>query len=206
MPKNETEKQSSTVVGKISGLVGLYAIFVFLSGWTYLDYYYRTFGIYTRWLDISIPETLMKGFIILFEGGEWLWVIYVFILVVPVLFEVFPNFQSHKVAQLVTALIMLSCLPITYYISRAVGSQAARQNQGDASALPDLRMATKCGTYIGKLVFIKDGLFYVHDARLIDVSDKNLQCWKPSEVLATQHTTTIFRTEEVEALEISEYP
>jgi hypothetical protein len=199
------ENEQSTVVGKISGLVGLYAIFVFISGWTYLDFYYRTFGVYSRWLDISISETLTKGFLILFEGGQWLWVIYIFVLVVPVLFEVFPRLRSHVVVQLLVACVLLSCLPISYSISRKAGITAALLNQGAATSLADIRFRTDCGLYLGKLVFAKDAAYYVHDATLLREYKNDSACWKPSQSTDQLHTLTIFRADDVHGLEIVEH-
>lgn len=196
--------ESSTVVSKISSLIGLYAVFVFVSGWTYLDFYYRTFGVYTRWLDIPLAETLTKGFVILFEGGRLLWVIYVFVLVVPVLFEVIPKLRSRIFAQIVAACLMLTCLPATYLISRSVGSKSGLVNQGASTALADIRFGTDCGLYLGKLLFVKDGAYYIHDARLIKEYKSSSDCWKPSDTTDTIHALTIFRTDNVRYLEISE--
>jgi hypothetical protein len=194
-----------TIVGKISGLVGLYAVFVFISGWTFLDFYYRQFGVYTRWIDISIQETLMKGFIILFEGGHWLWAIYLFIIVVPILFEVFPRFQRHIVVQLLVACLMFSCLPLTYYISRNVAEVTAARNQSTASVLPDVRFSTKCGIYVGKLLYQRDSSYYLHDVRFLKKANPLPdECLVPSDPHMA-HELTILKSEVVHDLKIAEY-
>lgn len=53
--KHAEDKKPNTVIGSIAGLLSLYTVFVFMSGWTFLDFYYRRFGIYIRWLDLPIP-------------------------------------------------------------------------------------------------------------------------------------------------------
>ncbi|HEV2989151.1 MAG TPA: hypothetical protein VG759_11975 [Candidatus Angelobacter sp.] len=199
------EKRPSTVVGTISGLVSLYAVFVFMSGWTFLDFYYRRFGIYTRWLDISITDVLMKGFIILFEGGKWLWALYVFILVVPILFEVFPRLRRHTLVQLFIAGAMLSCLPLTYYISRNAGESAAEHNQSTSSTLADIRFSTDCGIYVGKLLYQRNDSYYIHDVVLLKKSspfpDK---CLVPTDPKVA-HELTILRSDSIHDLKLAEY-
>jgi hypothetical protein len=199
------DNKPSTVIGKISGLVGLYAVFVFLSGWTYLDYYYRSFGVATRWLDLSVPEILTKGFVILFDGGEWLWLIYIFILVVPLCFEVFPRFRAHTVTQLVVAIVMLSCLPLTYYIARNAGTAAAKVSQGRSSTLPDVRFTTKCGVHVAKLLFLRENSYYLHDVQYFNKRNPvPNDCLEPSDPQKA-HELTILRSEEVTDIKIGEY-
>jgi hypothetical protein len=202
------EQETNTVVSKLSSLVGLYAIFVYVSGWTYLDYYYRSFGLYTRWIDISLPETLMKGFIILFEGGQCLWFIYLFIVVVPVLFEVFPQVRRYVAAQLTVALIMLACLPLTYYIAKSVGMKAAQRNKSELSALPEVSFTVGCRRYVGKLLFAKDGVYYIHDSLVLGrTSESDPKCEIPKTVprQAGVHELELFRAEEVHGLTVTEY-
>jgi hypothetical protein len=176
------DQQQSTIVGKISGLVGLYAVFVFISGWTYFDAYYSSFGIYARWLDLSVTETLTKGFFILFEQhGRFLWFIYVFVVVVPVIFEVVPRFKTHIKSQVIIAAIMLAYLPATYFISRRAGLAAASTNQGSDTNLPIIRFNTKCGMFSGRLLFIKDHDLYIHDLTQDNAVKTNGSCFALSQ-------------------------
>lgn len=198
------EKKPRTVVGNIAALVGFYAIFVYLAGWTFFDYYFRTFGLYTRWIDISIPETLMKGFVILFEGGGLLWPIYLFVLLVPVLFEVFPKLQKHTISQIVFAVLLLACLPLTYLISRSVGLRTAKNNQGSTTELPFIRFAGKCGNFSGRLLYVKEGVFYIHDLKTDPQSPPGEPCLGPSTPQGDLHFLTVYRAEDVHALEILE--
>jgi hypothetical protein len=209
--EQEKENESTTIIGKISSLIGLYAIFIFLSGWTYLDYYYRAFGIYSRWLDISVAETFTKGFEILFQGGSLLWIIYVFVLVVPILFEVFPRFRKHIIVQILLACLLLSCVPLTYLIASRVGQQAGLDNQGDHTYLNSIRFSTECGTYIGNLLYIKDDTYYVHDLKLLSKLQSTSNCYLPSLPTEEQksrgdvfHALTAVRANEIRFLEIAE--
>jgi hypothetical protein len=205
MADKDKHDQPSTIVGKISGLVGLYAVFVFISGWTYFDAYYSSFGIYARWLDLSVTETLTKGFFILFEPhGLWLWIIYVFVVVVPVIFEVVPRFKTHIKSQIVVAAIMLACLPATFLISRRVGLFAASQNQGNDTSLPFIRFNTKCGMFSGRLLFIKDHDLYIHDLTQDNEIKPNTDCFVLSRQESVNHFLYIFRLEDVKQVEILE--
>jgi hypothetical protein len=216
---NNDERQPPTVVSKLSGLIGLYAVFVYLSGWTFLDYYYRSFGLNTTWLDISITETLMKGFIILFEGGQRLWFIYVFVVVVPVLFEVFPRLRVHILAQIGVACLMLSCLPIAYYISKSAGEEAAAISQGTQTALPDVSFEMQCGRafkkYVGKLLYVKNGFYYLHRVQPLEgETGEQKKSLRPESALAQDAcpipksaeigVLTVLRSEVVRELQIVE--
>jgi hypothetical protein len=202
--KDKDDQQPSTIIGKISGLVGLYAVFVFVSGWTYFDSYYASFGLYVRWLDLSVTETLTKGFLILFEKpGHWLWLIYVFVVVVPVVFEVIPRFKKHISYQIVVAAIMLACLPATYLISRRAGLSAASTNQGTSTNLPFIRFNTKCGMFSGRLLFIKDHDLYIHDLSEDNVVKTN-GCFVLSQKEGGNHFLYIYRLEDVKEVEIIE--
>ncbi|HXA85459.1 MAG TPA: hypothetical protein VNZ47_10305 [Candidatus Dormibacteraeota bacterium] len=203
--KSKDDQQPSTIVGKLSGLVGLYAVFVFISGWTYFDAYYSSFGIYARWLDLSVPETLTKGFRVLFEQhGQWLWLIYVFVVVVPVIFEVVPRFKTHFKSQIIVAAIMLACLPATYFISRDAGLSAASTNQGDNTNLPFIRFNTKCGMFSGRLLFVKEHDLYIHDLTEDKEVKTNGGCFVLSQKERGNHFLYIYRLEDVKEVEIVE--
>lgn len=207
MAGEDKKELSNTVVGKISGLVGLYAIFIFVSGWTYFEAYYSSFGLYARWLDLSITETLTKGFVILFEKhGGWLWLIYVFVLVVPVMFEVIPRLGTHIRTQIAVACVMLALLPLTYFIARSAGLEAASKNQGDSTNLPYIRFATKCGLFSGRLLFMKDHDYYVHDLMQDQAPKGDAICLAHSPQVHGNHFLHIYRLEDIHSVEILEKP
>lgn len=204
----DNDQEPRTVVSKLSGLVGVYSIFVFLSGWTYFETYYSRFGLYVRWLDLSVTEVLTKGFIILFEPrGRWLWLIYIFVLVIPVLQEVMPRVRSNVIAQLGVALVMLGCLPLTFYVAQRAGLEAAATNQGTSTQLPYIRFETRCGLFSGRLLFIKDHDFYVHDLMQDKATTNSSEsCLPMSPLQYGHHFLSVYRSEDVHVVEIIESP
>lgn len=202
---NDSRQQRSTVVSKVSGLVGLYAIFVFIAGWTYFNAYYSSFGFYARWLDLSATEILTKGFVILFEKhGKWLWLIYVFVLVVPILFEVFKRLRNKMFIQFVMAMVLLACLPLTYYIAKSAGLAAASINQSEETNLPYVQFVTKCGYFSGRLLFAKDHALYIHDLTQDKRTGTDALCPELSPKVHGTHFLYIFRVEDVSTIEILE--
>jgi hypothetical protein len=56
---------------RVSQYLGLYAIYVFISGWSFGDFYWREMGLSPRWIDLSFADVLVTGFLILLTGGKW---------------------------------------------------------------------------------------------------------------------------------------
>src|SRR6266478_4077401 len=81
------DSTESGLLSAVSKLLVLYAIYVFISGWAFLDYYFRYYGVDTRWLDLSIYDILIKGFTVLFTGGSLLWPLYLILIAVPLIAE-----------------------------------------------------------------------------------------------------------------------
>jgi hypothetical protein len=204
MAENNTEQQPITVASKLTSFIGLYAVFVYISGWAYSDSYLQSFGLSRGWIDISITETMTKGFTVLFEDqGRYLWFIYIFVVVVPVLFEVFPKLRAHVVTQLAIACLMLSCLPLDYYISQSAAEHSARIDQSDNTTLFDVFFELRCGAssakYTGKLLYIKDGFYYLHNAK--PLSAPSATCITYGETIKQ---STIVRAEDIQAFQIIE--
>src|SRR5271157_5981295 len=155
--------ESSGIVSKISGLFGLYTIFVFLSGWTFLDYYYRSFGVSTKWLDIPLTEVLTKGFVVLFQRGWLLWFIYLFVVIVPVFVEISPRFRRHLGMQTFVAILVMSCIPLTYFVAKNAGESTAIDDQSTQTTLPEISFRVGCNRYLGKLLYFRDNTYFIHD-------------------------------------------
>src|SRR5258708_36159885 len=81
------EAASGGLIWAVSQVLVLYAIYVSISGWAFLDYYFRYFGLDTRWLDLSIYDILIKGFTVLFTGGALLWPLYIALILLPLVAE-----------------------------------------------------------------------------------------------------------------------
>src|ERR1035438_5515135 len=127
--------QDTSLIGKASGLFALYVVYVFVSGWAFNDYYYRSFGIDPKFLDINSYDILTRGFTILFTGSRWLWLLYVLVITVPLIVET----AFYKRIYLRIGLLVATLLPslvLVYLISRTAGQQKAKTDQGDQSTLP----------------------------------------------------------------------
>lgn len=202
---NDGNQQPPTVVSKLSALIGVYSIFFFLSGWTYFDSYYSVFGIYARWLDLSATEVLTKGFVVLFEPRGWpLWLIYIFVLLVPILHEIKP--RVGIIWQLVVAVLMLGCLPLTFFVAKKAGLEAASINQSESTNLPYVRFTTKCGSFSGRLLFVKDHNIYIHDLTRHKETNSSDTCLDLSQAQHGHHFLYVYRSEDVQVLEILEHP
>lgn len=156
------------LVSAVSQLLVLYAIYVFLSGWAFLDYYFRYFGLDTRWLDLSTPEILIKGFTILFSERWWvLWPIYVLLFSVPLIVE--RKLQKRFDIALAVVVFLLCMLFPIYLVSRSVGEKVAVVDKGVNSTLPAITFTAKLSRtqYHGKLLWFRSGTYFVHDVELI---------------------------------------
>src|SRR5438105_3149433 len=82
-PNAADEQQTNSLSKKVVELFALYFVYIFTAGWAFLDHYFRYFGVEPRSLDISLPDVLMKGFTVLIPGPNWLWTIYLLVLIAP---------------------------------------------------------------------------------------------------------------------------
>ena len=197
--------EPTNIVSKISGLFGLYTVFVFLSGWTFLDYYYRSFGLSTRSLDLPLSEILMKGFTVLFEGAWALWFIYLFIVIVPVLVEMLPKLRNNMIMQLILSVTMLSCVPAVYYIAKAAGKSLATKNKGNDSELPVITFRVGCKRFLGNLLYFHNGTYFVHDVKFASVAlGSETNCHGDVNADTKIQRLTIYRSDQMEDLTIVE--
>lgn len=161
----------SDLLSTLSKLLPVYAIYLFVSGWAFWDYYYRYFGIDPRSLDIGFYDTLMKGFTVLFtaekltvmsflEGAGLLWLIYValIVLTVVVLKKVGQRLSSSIV---ITTLLILILLAV-YFISRNAGLERARLDTSDETRLPAIVFTDGTCTYHGKLLLLKGETYFIN--------------------------------------------
>jgi len=161
MPNDRSEGGFVSVVVK---LLPLYLVYVFLSGWTFLDYYFRFFGLNPRWLDLSFYDTLVKGFTILYTGGELLWPVYIAVLVLPFAFDGCLKDRHWVFSKLLPAVILFLLIVPVYCISREAGISQARFDKGDRSRLPSIIFTVHGQDYHGKLLMLKGGTYFIHKA------------------------------------------
>jgi hypothetical protein len=146
-------------------MVGIYAGYVFLSGWAFLDSYFRFFGIDPKSLDISFYETLTKGFTPLFS--DWsvrtvaLWTVYIVILVVPIVLE--KPLKTSVGIRVVLVLFFAGLFPTIYFLARGAGEERARLDTGDNSRLADIIFTLPNEAPLhGRLVLLRAGTYFIH--------------------------------------------
>jgi len=155
----------------IAKLLPVYAIYVFVSGWAFWDYYFRYFGTDPRWLDIGFNDTLMKGFTVLFsdekhisasflEGAGLLWLVYIALFLITLI--VLQTIQSQVRSRLLIASLLAILLFFVYCISRSAGENRARQDSGDSTRLPTIVFTIGNSSYHGKLLALRNGTYFIH--------------------------------------------
>lgn len=158
------EPDNSGLISTASKLVGLYVIYVFLSGWAFNDYYFRFFGIDPRFLDVSFYDTVLKGFVVLFTGAKWLWAVYALLLVLPIVLD--SALRRWPVTRtLLLATIMVAALIPIYIVSRSAGESKARTDKGDHSSLPGITFSVQKRRYVGKLLYLKGDTYFIDRVR-----------------------------------------
>lgn len=163
------------VVSRASKLLALYMVYVFLSGWAFLDYYYRFFGIDPRSLDIGFYDILIKGFTILFTGGGLLWPIYILLVLVPLLVEGMPQKRSYFWNLLLVPFLIVLLL-LVYLVSRHSGEVRAKLDKSDKSTLPAITFQMHGCYYHGKLLFLNGDTYFIHGVNHIPILDPKSVC------------------------------
>src|SRR6266404_8016741 len=138
---NSDRRERGGLVSAVSQLLVLYAIYVFISGWAFLDYYFRYFGVDTRWLDLSTYDVLIKGFTVLFTGGWGLWPLYFLVIVVPLIAE--RKFRTSIGSILFVTLVLLAILLSVYLVSRKTGEAMAIKDKSENTTLPSVTFRVK---------------------------------------------------------------
>lgn len=192
MPQ-DNNGDGAAILSSVVKLLPVYAVYVFIAGWTFFDYYFRYFGVSPKWLDIAFHDTLTKGFTILFGGGGLkLWLVYLLMLAVPLLAEGSRDLQKHDlIRRLILVVALAAILPLIYWISREVGINQAKIDKGSQSSLPTVSFIVNKHQSRGYLLFVRNGMYFVHN-----VDEKN-----ESEV----QEVSIFRAEEVSDIKIVEF-
>ena len=190
------DENDSGVLSSVIKSLPIYAVYVFVAGWTFYDYYFRYFGVNPRWLEIAFHDTLTKGFTILFEVSGWkLWVVYALMLAVPLVAESLRSLQNHssirRVLEMALVATLVGLFPLIYWISREAGINQAKADKGSGSSLPIISFTANKRPYKGHLLFLKSGTYFVHNV------DERVE----SEV----QEVSIFRAEEVTDVRVVEF-
>jgi hypothetical protein len=126
--------QQDGLVAKLTQLLALYVVYVFLSGWAFFDHYYREFGADPRWFDLPLQETLVKGFTVLFTNGALLWVLYLALVLIPLLTDD-PKLRDRMWVRVSTGVFMIVALVGIYFLSARAGASAAMEDKGTPTRL-----------------------------------------------------------------------
>ena len=79
------ESKPDNSLAEIAAVLPFYVVYIFLSGWAFDDYYFRSFGLDPKFLDRNFHDTLVKGFTVIFVGS-WVWIPYG-LLLLPLFFR-----------------------------------------------------------------------------------------------------------------------
>jgi hypothetical protein len=194
-------KERGGLVSAVSQLLVLYAIYVFISGWAFLDYYFRYFGVDTRWLDLSTYDVLIKGFTVLFTGSYWLGPLYFLVIVLPLIAE--RKFQKSIGSILFVTLVLLAILLSVYLLSRKAGETMARKDKSESTTLPSVTFRVKGSKirYYGKLLGFRSGTYFVHGVQPIPGQTPVAGANNSSAMLEL----SILRTEDIDEVTIVEH-
>jgi hypothetical protein len=170
--------ESKALSEKFAHWIALYGAYLFLAGWSYLDYYLEVFGINSRWLELGANDTIARGFTVLFGVGAWLSGIYIAVLVISLVVEVFLK-KRNRVVEAVAAMCLVLFLIPTFFVAKKAGIDQANTDRGAKTTLPTITFVQKLCAYRGKLVYVKGELFYIYNLANLPggtIADKARSC------------------------------
>ena len=150
--------------------MALYAVYLFLAGWSYLRHYFERFGINNGWLDFGFNETVAQGFTVLFVAKIKLSIIYLLVVLISLLVEVILG-RPNRILNTIVACLLIAFFPLVYTFAGEAGSTQADVDRGGDTHLPTLDFTAGSCSYIGKLVYVKGDLVYVHNLQLLSSSN-----------------------------------
>jgi hypothetical protein len=171
----EDEAKRNGLVTELTQFFALYVIYLFLSGWTFFDYYFREFQLDPRWLDLPAQEILIKGFTVLFSaGGYWLWAIYLLMILGPMIVDEYPAIHKRIPVRIAVTIILFGVLVGLYFASRSAGIAEANVDKGLDTRLPVITFFRKADVgstatdrvqYAGNVLAFRNGVYYLHNVR-----------------------------------------
>ena len=177
----------------------MYVVYVFISGWGFGASYLQELGVSQRWFDVSLSDELVRGFTVLFSGGKWLLPFYFLVFLIPILTEI-PSFKNRAWVRISSVIVLVSLLWPIFLVSRAAGIQEAKVDTNPhSSRLQTITFSLKDGKkYAGRLVYLKNGLYFIREAREINSLDMD----DPSATLKL----SIYRAEDMQAVKVVGVP
>jgi hypothetical protein len=166
---NPLSGDTAGLAARFAHWMALYAAYLFVAGWTYLDHYFRVFGISPRWLELGVDDTVTRGFAVLFGAGQALTWIYLTALAIAILVEYFFPARSRPINTAAAIALVLLFVP-TYLVSRRAGISAANTDRSDKTTLPTVTFAQQQCSYKGKLVYLRNDTLFVSTLQQIEPS------------------------------------
>ena len=168
---DESRNPASSVeswFSKVTQLLGLYVIYVFVSGWAFDGFYFRALGLNTRWLDLSLSDTLVSGFMVLFASGKWVAPFYLSALGIPLFVEI-SSWGKRTWVRVLSMIVLVALLFPVYAISRSAGLAQAQIDKGAKSRLPVITFSSKEGKkYVGKLLYLRNDTYFIREMQSVD--------------------------------------
>ena len=155
--------KSDSIAGKLGAWIAVYGFYLFLAGWTYLDFYFAVFGINAKTLEFGLNDVIARGFTVLFDAGAWLSIVYLIVLGISVLVEALK--KDSGVIYAFTAIILAVGFIPTYLIAKSAGVSRANQDRSEQTTLAHISFIEKSCSYQGKLVFIKSETLFINNLR-----------------------------------------
>jgi hypothetical protein len=162
------QSKTDSLVGKFGAWLGVYGIYLFLAGWTYLDYYFAVFGINAKWLEFGLNDVIARGFTVLFDAGAWLSIVYLVVFGLSLIVEAFK--KDSGVSYVVATILLAAGLIPTYSIAKSAGISRATTDRGDKTTLATVIFTEKHCAYRGKLLYVKGETLFVYD--LVAIADE----------------------------------
>jgi hypothetical protein len=184
------EPKSYHPLSELSAVLPFYAVYIFLSGWAFDDFYFRSFGLDPKLLDLNFHDTLVKGFTIAFGGSWWLLIPYALLLIPLFLSSVAWSPRSKLLLTVMAGVVLLLAV---YFLSRHAGEVAARIDKGDKSTLPDIAFVAGKQQLIGKLLYVHSDQYFIHAVR------------KQGQEKGGERQLSIFRGSQMDEVTITEH-
>lgn len=160
---------------KFGHWTALYAIYLFLAGWSYIRYYFTAFGVDAGWLDLGLNDTIAQGFSVLFGTGWLLSLVYLAVFLLSVIVEFFSDAHSRGVNTF-TVCVLVILFPVTFFVARYAGVTQANKDRSGKTSLPTITFAVERCAYRGKVVYVKAEAIYVFNLAYLDTPAKSVTC------------------------------
>ena len=127
----------------------------------------------------------------MFSGSAWMWLIYPVLLGTTLFLSRSEIAIKYKVPTLLV--VLMGALLSIYFLSHSAGEEKARIDNGTESTLPTMTFNYQHHALAGRLVYLKGDLYFVDRVRAQGGDHGG------------ELQTTIYRTSEIEDVQITEH-